>query len=109
MIDLIFYHGTDLVFVRVEGHTLKFTTSLQSNKWASIDGLKLDYSGVIREFPELENEENWREEAIFRLKSKLQNFKTEDDVVIYVIDELKKYGYIPKYKMKKGHRREVIK
>lgn len=109
MIDIIFYYGTDIVFVRVEGATLKFANSLQANKFASIEGLKLDYNGVVREFPELELEENWREEAIFRLKSKLQNFKTEEEVVEYVIEELKKYGYIPRYKMKKGFRREVIK
>lgn len=108
MINLTFYYGTEIVFIRVKGNDIKFSTSLQQNKWATIEGLKLDYAGCIREFPELELSKNWREEVIFRFKQKIKSLKTENDKAKYIISDLKKYGYIPKWKQKAGFRREAI-
>ena len=35
--------------------------------------------------------------------------KNEDEVVEYIVSDLKKYGYVPKYKQKSGFRAEVLK
>ena len=109
MIDLIFYHGTEIIFIRIEGPNVKFSTSYQSQIWAPIDGLKLDYLGVIKEFPELEDDPEWQKEAIFRLKCKLKDYKNEGEIVGYVKEELEKFGYILKRKLRHGFRSEAIK
>ncbi len=108
MIDLIFYFGTDVVFVRVTGKDVRFSTSQYGAMGCSIDGLKLNKEGAIREFPDLIDRWDWREEAIKRFKEKISTLNNEDDVANYVISDLKEFGYIPKFKQKAGFRREVL-
>lgn len=109
MIDLIFYYDTEIIFVRVRGSDVTFSTSLQPNKYASIEGLKISKKGVLKEYPDLKNKQDWRDIAIKRFKEHLKSLNNEEEVCKYVISELKKIGYIPKYKQKAGFRREVIK
>lgn len=108
MIDILFYYGTEIIFVRVKGEEVGFSTSLQRNLFATIEGLRLNQAGVIKEFPDLEGKDNWKEEAIKRFKKKIKQCKNEDERVDYIISDLKKYGYIPKRKSKSGHRPEKI-
>ena len=35
-------------------------------------------------------------------------YKTDEERVDYIIDDLKKWGYIPLYKQRQGHRPEKI-
>lgn len=109
MIDLLFYYGTEIVFVRIKGFNVTFSTSMQPNYFADIKGLKLDKEGTIKEFPDLEYRTDWKDIAIKRFKEHLQSLEGEEQVCEYVINELRKKGYIPKYKQKQGFRRQIIK
>jgi hypothetical protein len=95
MIQLIFEFLGDVELVIVDGHKVLFGNTSFGSKLATIDGLQLDYNGVIREFPDLELEKDWRKIAIERFKKKINEFPSERDVALYVVDELKKFGHIP--------------
>lgn len=109
MIDLIFYFGSEIILVRVQGNSVQFGNSFYGPRLASIEGLKLNYTGVIKEFPDLKDNSNWRMEAIGRFKDRIKDYKSEKDVADYIIQDLKKFGYVPKFKQVAGFRREVIK
>jgi len=106
---LLFKFGNERIFIIIDGNRVKFGNTLFGSQVASIEGLKLNYQGVIREFPDLEHNQNWSEEAMKRFKQKIKSCKNEEEVADYLIDDLKKYGYIPYLKQKKGFRPEVIK
>lgn len=109
MIDIIFYYGTDIIFVRVKGADIVFSVGSQIDKGsAPIDNLQLNYGGVIKEFPDLQGKDNWKEEAIRRFKNKIKEMSKEADIAHYIIDELKQVGYVPKFKQIAGFRREII-
>lgn len=108
MIDVIFYFGTEVILVRVDGHNVQFANSRYGATMATIEGLRLDRAGVIKEFPDLAGKENWREEAIKRFKEKIKSFKNEEERIKYIIDDLTKFGYVAKYKRKQGHRMETL-
>ena len=108
MIDLIFYLETEIVMVRIIGNNITFSTSNFGNLTAPIENLKLSYSGVCREFPDLELRDDWKEEAIKRFKDKVNNMKSEEEIAEYIISDLRGHGYVPKWKQKNGFRREKI-
>jgi len=109
MIELIFYFGSEIILVRVTHNDITFSNSAFGNLYAPIENLKLSKAGVIKEFPELELEEDWKEQAIERFKRKVSSLETLDKKAEYIIEDLKKHGYIPRYKQRQGFRREVIK
>lgn len=109
MIEVIFTFAGEHVLVIVDGNNIQFAHSNQPGVKAPIEGLQLSKKGVLREFPDLEGRDDWREEAIFRFRNQIKSLKTEDEKVNYIISDLKKHGYIPKFKQKKGFRPEVIK
>jgi len=103
MIGLIFQFGPEVVEVRVNGSNVFFRTS-QLHTFTTIDGIKLDRSGVIKEFPDLKENEQWQDIARVRFKQKIKTMKTEKEVAEYIINDLKKFGYIPLYKQEAGFR-----
>lgn|SRR3990167_1893886 len=109
MIEVIFLYGTEVILVVVNGNDVRFGSTTFGARLAGIEGLRLSYEGVCREFPDLETKDNWREEAIKRFKDKIASFKTEDEKVDYIIKDLTKFGYVAKKKQRKGFRPEVIK
>ena len=109
MIDTIMQFGTEIVFVRVSGNSISFSTSSQREVMSTIEGMKLDYNGTIKEFPDLKDNDNWRTEAIKRFKVKIKNMKSEDEVNEYIINDLRKFGYAPIKTMKFGSRWRNIK
>lgn len=109
MIEVILYFGPEIVIARVVGRTVYLGSQRNGAMLATIDGMKLSRAGVEREFPDLKGKDNWREEAIKRFKEKLKTFSSEDEVANYVIEDLRKFGYTPKYKQKAGFRPERIK
>lgn len=109
MIELIFEFGSEVILVVIEGHDVKFGNTSFGAQLADISGLRLDYNGVCREFPDLETSKNWREETINRFKEKVKQYNTEDEISDYILSEFVKMGYKPKSKQKKGFRRENIK
>ncbi|KKN22713.1 hypothetical protein LCGC14_0912150 [marine sediment metagenome] len=108
MIELIFHYGTEIVLIKIEGNKVTFSNSAYGAVYGSIENLKLSYDGVVKEHPDLETNEDWRGEAIKRFKEKVKSFDTEEETASYIIEDLRKHGYLPKYKQKQGHRREVI-
>ena len=104
MIDLLFYYGSETVIVRVIGTNVFFGSSTFGGKLVSLDGLYLDYQSVIKEFPDLKDDKLWKNKAIDRLREHIKNINDEDKIADYIIDELKKKGYIPKLKQKGGFR-----
>jgi hypothetical protein len=109
MIEVIFYYGNDVVIVRITGKKIEFGNSLYGNKLATIDGIRLDKSGTIKEFPDLKDVDNWKQEAIKRFKEHINNLNNEEEVSKYIIKELSSKGYIPKYKQVAGFRPTKIK
>jgi uncharacterized protein YfcZ (UPF0381/DUF406 family) len=103
MIGIIFQQGTDVIEVRVQDLNLFFRTS-QNQQFADITGIRLDKEGCIKEFPELKDNENWKEETIKRLKEKLKAMETEKERAKYIISDLNKHGYIPKFWQQSGYR-----
>lgn len=108
MIQVVFEFGGSHVGVEVNGETVSFYdfTVLQH---ATIDGLKLNYEGVIKEHPDLKDNPEWRKIAIQRFKDYIKNLPSENARVDYLINDLKKWGYKPLYKQKMGFRPEKIK
>lgn len=108
MIQLIFDFANEKVIVIINGKEVKFGSTTYGARVASIDGLKLSYVGVIKEHPDLEGNDNWRSEAIKRFKDRINSYNNEDEIAKYIIEDLKKFGYVPKYKQRAGFRPEAI-
>lgn len=91
MIGLIFTFGGDVLDVRIINHQILFRTS--GSPYAETDGLKLDKVGVIKEFPELKDNEDWKKIAIQKFKDKIKTMSDEKAIRDYVIEDLNKHGY----------------
>lgn len=104
MISVLFKFAGDYILVIVKGKEVYFSSTRYGIKQSKIDGLKLDRAGVIKEFPDLKDDEEWRKKAIDRFKLQISKFKEEDEIIDYVIEDLSKFGYIPLYKEKPGFR-----
>lgn len=109
MIGILFSYINDVVEVRIDGDNCIFRTGQYGGVFIPIDGLRLDKNGVLKEHPDLKDNENWREEAIKRFKEHLKKMNKEDERVDYIIKELSKVGYKPIAKQKQGFRPEKIK
>jgi len=103
VIGVIFQFGSEIVEVRVKDNNVFFRTS-NSQQFGDIDGIKLDKSGVIKEFPDLKDKEDWQKQARDRFKEKIKKMETEKEQIKYVIEDLSKYGYVAKYLQKSGYR-----
>jgi hypothetical protein len=57
MIGCIFQFGTEIIEVRVNGMNVYFRTGA-SPSFGDIDGMKLDKSGTMKEFPDLKDNIN---------------------------------------------------
>jgi len=100
----IFEFGSEVIEVRIEGNNCLFRTKDYGGALHPIDNLTLNKAGVIKEFPDLKDNKDWREEAIKRFKKKLKTMKSEKQRMDYVIEDLKKYGYKPMFTQRDGHR-----
>ena len=108
MIKLYFTLGNEGVLIVIDGKDVKFGNTAYGAMLANIEGIKLSYSGVCKEFPELKGDKEWKTKGIKRFKTKINEMASEDDISKYLIDDLKQYGYIPKYKERKGFRPQKI-
>ena len=105
---VIFSFGNELVEVRIQDNRLLFRTSQFGGALAPIDSLKLDHQGVLKEFPDLEGNDEWKVIAIQRLKDKLKDMTSDDERMDYVVHDLQRFGYKPLSKVKDGHRPESL-
>ena len=108
MIGVIFMFASDMVEVRVEGNHVLFRSGMTPG-WATIDGLQMSYDGVCKEFPDLKGDINWKAQAVERFKDKIYSYETEVEKMDYIVNDLKKHGYIPKYVQKGGRRVKRVK
>lgn len=102
-----FRSGGDVIHVIIEGNNLMFLDS--NGTISTIEGLKISKGGVVKEFPDLEDNEEWKEIAIKRLKEHIRKMKTEMEKVDYVKEDLIKYGYEPLFYQRAGFRVEKFK
>jgi len=104
MIDAILQFNSEIILIRVDGNTVRFANSIFGAQMADIRGLKLDYGGVCRQFPDLQMKDDWKEQAILRFKNKIQSFKTEQQKLDYLVEDLASHGYKLIKVQKKGWR-----
>ena len=108
MITILFGFGNEKILVKIEGTQITFANTAFGAKETSIDGLQLSHEGVIKEFPDLKEDKEWRKKVIERFKKKISNFKTEQQRANYIIEDLRKYGYVPEQKQIGGFRPKKI-
>jgi len=104
MIGIIFTLGSEVVEVRVNNGSVLFRTP-SSQSFTDISGISLNKNGCIKEFPDLKDNNDWKQITIERFKEKIKKMKTDEERSKYVIDDLTKFGYVAKYIQKTGFRR----
>jgi hypothetical protein len=104
MIKLLFGFGSDKILIRIDGAKVYFSNTSFGAVESEIDGLNISKEGAIKESPDLEGDAEWRKKTIERFKEKISNFKTEQERADYIIEDLKKFGYIPEQIQKEGFR-----
>jgi len=109
MIGVIFEFNSNQVEVRVDGTNCWFRTGEFGGALVPIDSLKIDKVGSIKEHQDLKDDKEWKAKTIQRFKVKLKELKTEKERVKYIINDLRKYGYIPTHIQQQGHRPIKIK
>ena len=102
MIQAQFQIGGDIVVAIVKGNDIMFGDA--DGQVTTIEGLKLSKGGVIKEFPDLEDNEEWRKIAIERFKEKVKTFTSEMDKINYIKEDLVKFGYEPLFYQEAGFR-----
>ena len=107
MILLVMDRGGELVKIIIDGKALTFQTS-DIGQPVTLDKLHLSKDGCIKEFPDLKEDEDWRNKSIQRFKQKMERMKTEEEIADYLIKDLSPMGYLPVYKQKKGFRAEKL-
>jgi hypothetical protein len=108
MLKLTFRMGGDLIEVVIRGNELLFF-DVSSGVMTSIEGIKLSKMGCIKEFPDLENDDDWKLKTINRFKEKIKSLNTEMEKVNYVKGELEKQGYQPMLLQRGGFRPQKFK
>lgn len=103
---IVFQFGNEVIEIRIDGLNLFFRTNQFGGALVPFKEqyIKLSKSGVLKEFPDLKENENWKGEAIKRFKERLKEYKTEEERVNYIIDDLSKFGYVAIAKQRLGHR-----
>ncbi len=103
MIKVTFLFGGSFIEVIIKGNDILFYDP-SSNMTTTIEGLRLSKAGVLKEFPDLKREPDWRKKAATRFKDKIKEMKSETLKKEYIIRELQKQGYVPKMYQRGGHR-----
>ena len=103
MIKITFKLGGDVIEAIIRGNYLFFYDT-SSHTQAPIEGLKLSKSGVIKEFPDLKDNKDWKKEAIKRFKEHFKKIGSELEKALYVKSELEKNGYEALFWMRAGFR-----
>jgi len=102
MIKGTFQFGGEVQEVIIDGNNLMFA-DVQGTV-TTIEGLRLSKVGVIKEFPDLEGDKEWKEKAIERFKKHINKMEREEDKLNYTKEELIIHGYNPMFYQKAGFR-----
>jgi hypothetical protein len=109
----MFQFGTQLLEVKIIEKSVYFATDVRQGfaNFYSIDHLKLDVAGILKEFPELDGKSDIeiKSEAIKRFKDKIALMNSEEEIAKYVIEDLTKHGYRPRHMARQGFRARLIK
>lgn len=108
MIKATFKLGGNSQEVIIRRNELLFF-DVSSGMMTSVEGLRISKSGSVKEFPDLENDDEWKKKTIDRLKNKMNEFKTEMEKVKYIKEELEKQGYQSLFYQKGGFRPQKFK
>lgn len=107
--EMIFTFGPDVILVQVRGNSVMFGNTSYGAKLTDISGLEINKAGVIKEFPDLADKDDWKEQAIERFKDKIKSLPSENAKMKYIRGDLEKHGYILKKIQKAGGRVQTIK
>ncbi len=107
-VGLVFQFGSEYIEVRINGNHILFRTAQTMGMFATIDNIRLNQGGVIKEFPDLKDNPDWNNEALKRFKEKIRNMTTEIEKVKYIKEDLTKFGYTPMYQQREGFRIEKL-
>lgn len=108
MIKATFILGSDYYEVIVDGTNVMFSDA-STGQVTTIEGIKLNKAGVVKEFPDLENNPEWNKIAVERFKEHVKKLGSENQRINYVIEEFRKIGYTPLTKQRAGWRPRKIK
>ena len=97
------------IFEVIVNQTELLFYSINSQSFTTIKGLKISKGGVLKEFPDLEDNPNWKDIALERLKEKMNSYQTEREKLTYVMNELLKFGYQILFYQRAGGRPTKIK
>jgi|25_taG_2_1085351.scaffolds.fasta_scaffold49445_3 uncharacterized protein (UPF0128 family) len=107
MIDLMLRRGGDIILITIKGKQLYFARNQGGYFYkTTIDGLKFSVAGVLKQFPDLEDKENQEILKIGkeRFKDHIRGMKSEEEIKNYLIEDLKKHGYMAMFYQRKGFR-----
>ena len=104
MIGAVFKYMEEVIEVRIMSNSLWFRINGTTGGFAPIEGIQISKEGAMKENPDLKDNPRWREISIQRLKEKINSFNTEKERMNYVINDLKKIGYIPLVMQQEGFR-----
>ena len=105
---ILFEHFGSIIEIRYSGNDLITRSSEYGSNFNYIY-TSFEHEKVIRQFPELEYDQEWRTKAYKKLVDIINTYKTDDDKIKYIIKELKPHGFVAKYVMKKGFRPKAVK
>ncbi len=94
-----------MVSVVVKENELMFQ-DIGTGMITSINGIRFSKAGVLKEFPDLKNDPDWKTKAIDRLKEHMKKKQTEMEKMLYVKEELNKFGYEALFYQRAGHRQK---
>ncbi len=108
MLKLTLEMGGDNIEVVINNNELLFF-DVSSGTTTTIEGLRLSKAGCIKEFPDLENNPEWKKETVNRFKEKMKTYRNEMEKMEYIKNELIKQGYRALFYQRGGHRPQKIK
>ena len=104
-IRIVFAYAGENPEVIIDGDNIMFWNK---GIFTTIEGLQLNKSTTIKEFPDLKDNPEWRKVALERFKAHFSSLLNTNDKVNYVISDLTKYGYKAILKQRAGFRPERI-
>lgn len=107
-IQSTFQLGSERIIVRIIRENVLFF-DLQNNMMSPLEGLRFSREGAIKEYPDLKDDENWKQKAIQRFTDKIKSLPSETKRMEWIIEEIRKMGYTPLYQQQDGWRLKRIK
>jgi hypothetical protein len=98
-----FKSDADIIQVVIKGNELMFF-DVGTGVITTIEGLSFNKAGVLKEFPDLKDNEEWKKIAISRLKEHMKKMDKEMDKLNYIKEELVRFGNEALYFQKGGFR-----